>query len=146
MSAPATPKVAFTHIEQSTATTAGDGPRARRVGPIIAMLAGTLVIVAALAFLLVEREPEIDILDFSAAFACPPGVQARSGRMQVTASSLNVRAAPSTRADRLHDRTLRKHAAVTEECRADRWSRVRLVDGRSGWVANQYLTPISRTN
>ena len=146
MSSPATPKVAFAHIERSTATTAGGEPPARRVGPIIAMLAGALVIVGALVFLLVEREPEIEVVDFSAAFACPPGVESRSGRMQVTASTLNVRAAPSTRADRLHDRTLRKHAAVTEECRANSWSRVRLVDGRSGWVANKYLTPISRTN
>jgi hypothetical protein len=113
---------------------------------MISMAAGALVIVGALAFLLVDRGPEIDIPDFSQAFACPPGVESRSGRMQVTANELNVRAAPSARADRFPDRTLRKHTSVTEECRGDGWSRVRLVDGRWGWVATQYLASVSLTN
>jgi len=63
--------------------------------------------------------------------------------MRVTASTLNVRAGPSQRADRLADRTLRKKATVTEECRNGGWSRVRLDDGRSGWVANEYLSPVA---
>ena len=116
------------------------GGRSRAVG------AQEDVIVGALAFLLIDRAPELETIDFAAAFACPPGVEPRSGRMQVTASTLNVRTAPNAKADRLHDRTLRKHAAVTEECRGDGWSRVRLVDGRSGWVSNRYLTPIAQKN
>ena len=146
MSSPAPPKIASTQVERPVATTAGDHGRAHSLAPMISMVAGALVIVGALAFLLVGREPEAEAVERAAAFACPPGVESRSGRMQVTAKTLNVRAAPSASAERLPDRTLRKHAAVAEECRADRWSRVRLVDGRSGWVANQYLTPISQTN
>ena len=104
------------------------------------------MIVGALAFLLVDREPEVVTHEFAAAFVCPSGIESRRDRMQVTASTLNVRAAPSASADRLQDRTLRKHAAVTEECRGDGWSRVRLVDGRSGWVANKYLAPVPQRN
>ena len=101
------------------------------------------MIVGALAFALVGREEEVAVVDLATAFACPPGVESRHGRMHVSASTLNVRAAPNAKADRLPDRTLRKSAAVTEECRSGSWSRVRLVDGRSGWVANQYLKPVS---
>lgn len=110
------------------------------------MLAGALVIVAALGFLLVDDEPVIETIAFSTAFACPPGVESRNDRMHVSVGVLNVRAAPSERAERLPDRTLRRSAAVTEECRAGGWSRVRLVDGRSGWVANQHLAPVSLKN
>jgi hypothetical protein len=94
-------------------------------------------------FATIDREPAVEVVDLATAFACPPGVEARRARMHVSASTLNVRAAPHAKADRLPDRTLRKSAAVTEECRAGSWSRVRLVDGRSGWVANQYLRPLS---
>lgn len=113
---------------------------------MLSMVAGVIVIVGALGFALVGREPETEIVEFSTAFACPPGVESRSGRMHVTASTLNVRAAPSARADRMPDRTLRKHTSVTEECRSGGWSRVRLVDGRWGWVANQYLASTSIKN
>jgi hypothetical protein len=146
MSSPATPKAAVKQVERPDATTASHETPARGVLPVLSMAAGALVIVGALTFLLVEREPEIDIPDFSSAFACPPGVESRSGRMNVTANELNVRAAPNAKADRLPDRTLRKHTSVTEECRSGSWSRVRLVDGRWGWVANQYLASISLTN
>ncbi len=146
MSSSPPPKAAAAPVAQSTVTAVEKAAPARAVVPMISMAAGALVIVGALAFLLVGREPESDIPDFSEAFACPPGVESRSGRMQVTASTLNVRAAPNAKADRLQDRTLRKHNAVTEECRSGTWSRVRLVDGRWGWVANQYLASISRTN
>jgi len=147
MSSPAPPKAAVAPTERSNATTAprNDAP-ARGVVPIVSMAIGALVIAGALVLLLVEREPEIDIPDFSVAFACPPGVESRSGRMQVTANELNVRAAPSASADRFPDRTLRKHTSVTEECRAEGWSRVRLVDGRWGWVATQYLASASLAN
>lgn len=107
------------------------------------MLVGALLLVGVAVLLVVGREPEGAL---ASAFACPPGAETRGGRMQVTASTLNVRAAPSAGAERLRDRTLRKNATVAEECRADRWSRVRLVDGRAGWVANEYLSPTSRTN
>jgi hypothetical protein len=113
---------------------------------MIAMAVGTLVIAGAVTFLLMNREDDSGIIDFATAFACPAGVETRSGRMKVTASTLNVRAGPSSRADRMPDRTLRKHAFVTEECRSASWSRVRLADGRSGWVSNKYLAPIPRTN
>jgi uncharacterized protein YgiM (DUF1202 family) len=112
----------------------------RRASAFLPIILGVFVIVGALAFLLIEREPEIEVLDLTAAFNCPPGAEPTSSRMHVTASTLNVRAAPSPGADRLADRTLRKRANVVEECRAGTWSRVRLVDGRSGWVANEYLT------
>ena len=144
MSSPAMLRATAPQVERSHAATTVAASGARSVFPIIVMLGGLLVIAGALVFLLVDREPEVEILDFSTAFACPPGVEARSARMQVTAQVLNVRAAASSKADRLPDRTLRKSAAVTEECRAGGWSRVRLVDGRSGWVANQYLKPITK--
>jgi hypothetical protein len=113
---------------------------------MLSMMAGVVVILGALVFALVGREPETAIVEFAAAFACPPGVESRNGRMQVIANTLNVRAAPSVRADRMPDRTLRKHTSVTEECRSGGWSRVRLVDGRWGWVANQYLASTSIKN
>ena len=146
MSSPAPPKAAVAHVEHVDAATALRAARKPSKAPMIAMAAGTLVIVVAITFLIIRREPETGNIDFAVAFACPPGVEARRDRMKVTASTLNVRAAPNSRADRMPDRTLRKHASVTEECRSASWSRVRLADGRSGWVANQYLTPISRTN
>jgi uncharacterized protein YgiM (DUF1202 family) len=141
MSAPAPPKVVFTQIEPSTATTADDVGSGRNLIPVVAMIAGVLVIAGALVFLMLRRGPDFEVIDLATAFACPAGTESRRDRMLVTASTLNVRAAPSTSADRLLDRTLRNKAAVTEECRAGDWSRVRLVDGRSGWVANQYLAP-----
>jgi len=113
----------------------------RRASAFLPIILGIVVIAGALAFLLVEREPEIEVIDLSAAFGCPPGAEPAGSRMHVTASTLNVRAAPSPRADRLADRTLRKRATVTEECRQGTWSRIRLVDGRSGWVSNEYLAP-----
>lgn len=113
----------------------------RSVSAFLPIILGVFVIAGALAFLLIEREPEIEVIDLAAAFACPPGAEPAGSRMHVTASTLNVRAAPSTRADRLADRTLRKRATVTEECRQGTWSRIRLVDGRSGWVSNEYLAP-----
>ena len=146
MSSPATPKAAAAPVGRSNATPAGEAASKKAVVPMISMLVGVIVIVGALGFVLVEREPEIEILDIATAFACPPGVESRSGRMRVTANTLNVRAGPSTRADRMPDRTLRKHTSVTEECRSGGWSRVRLVDGRWGWVANQYLAAVSIKN
>jgi len=121
-------------------------PPIRRTSALLPIVLGVLVIVCGLAFLFIEREPEIEVLDLAAAVNCPAGAAAVSGRMNVTASTLNVRAGPSARADRLADRTLRKRATVTEECRAGQWSRVRLVDGRSGWVANEYLAPAAVKN
>lgn len=146
MSSPATPKAASTPVERPAATPATKAAPARGLVPILSMLAGALVIVGALGFALVGREPETEVLELAAAFAYPPGVEQRSGRMHVTANTLNVRAAPSARADRMPDRTLRKHTSVTEECRSGGWSRVRLVDGRWGWVANQYLASASIKN
>lgn len=118
------------------------------LGVIVPMLLGVVVIAGALTYLLLGREPapEIEVLDLSAAFSCPPGSAASTDQMRVTATTLNVRAAPSAGADRLGDRTLRKRATVREECRAGDWSRVRLDDGRSGWVANQYLSPVVLKN
>jgi uncharacterized protein YgiM (DUF1202 family) len=121
-------------------------PPIRRAGAFLPMAFGVLVIVGALAYLLIEREPVIEVIDLSAALNCPAGTEPASGRMHVTASTLNVRAGPSARADRLADRTLRKKATVTEECRGGDWSRVRLVDGRSGWVSNEYLAPAAVKN
>ena len=89
------------------------------------MLLGVFVIAGALAYFLIEREPELEIIDLAAGFTCPAGSAASRNEMQVTANTLNVRAGPSARADRLGDRTLRKRATVTEECRAGEWSRVR---------------------
>ena len=137
------PKAAAPPVETLRATAAGRKPASRSIAAIVAMSVGGLVIVAALAFAVIAREPEVEVEDLATAFACPPGVESRSGRMHVSASTLNVRAAPHAKAERLPDRTLRKSAAVTEECRSGSWSRVRLVDGRSGWVANQYLKPIA---
>jgi SH3-like domain-containing protein len=108
-------------------------PPIRRTSALLPIVLGVLVIVGGLAFLLIEREPEIEVLDLAAA-------------VNLTANTLNVRAGPSARADRLADRTLRKRATVTEECRAGEWSRVRLVDGRSGWVSNEYLAPATVKN
>lgn len=116
---------------------------ARSFGGFVWLLLGLVAIAAGVAFLVIEREPEVEVLDVKAAFACPEGTVPTSARMRVMASSLNVRAGPSARADRLNDRTLRKKQTVTEECRSDGWSRVRLTDGRSGWVANEFLSPTS---
>jgi hypothetical protein len=121
-------------------------PPIRRASAFLPIAFGVLVIVGALAYLLIEREPEIEVLDLSAALNCPAGTEPASVRMHVTASTLNVRAAPNARADRLADRTLRKKATVTEECRGGEWSRVRLVDGRAGWVSNEYLAPAAVKN
>lgn len=115
----------------------------RNVMALIPIFLGLFVIVGAVVYLLVGRAPEVETLDFSTAFGCPPGAVASTARMRVTASSLNVRAGPSQRADRLADRTLRSKMTVTEECRDGTWSRVRLGDGRSGWVANEFLSPLS---
>ena len=146
MSAPSAPQLAFSHAERTTATMVGRRAPAGSMMPIVVMGVGTLVIVGAIVFLLMNREPEVKAIDFASAFACPQGSESRSVRVRVTANTLNVRAGPNSRADRMPDRTLRKDVAVTEECRSATWSRVRLADGRSGWVANQYLRPISRTN
>lgn len=118
-----------------------DAPVGRKAGAFLPIIFGVVVIVGALAYLLIEREPALEVIDLAAAFSCPAGTEPASARMHVTASTLNVRAGPSARADRLADRTLRKKATVTEECRGGEWSRVRLVDGRSGWVSNEYLAP-----
>jgi len=116
---------------------------ARSLGALVPMLFGVIVIVGALAYLFMEREPEIEVIDFSSAFGCPASAVASTAKMRVTASTLNVRAGPSARADRLADRTLRKKMTVIEECREGTWSRVRLGDGRSGWVSNEFLSPVS---
>jgi hypothetical protein len=112
------------------------------LSPRISVLVGLLLLAGVAVLLVVGREPEGAL---ASAFACPPGAETRDGRMQVTAHMLNVRAEPDASAKRLSDRTLRKNATVAEECRADRWSRVRLADGRAGWVANEYLSPTSST-
>ena len=132
--------------EAAAPEVANDAPVRSKAGAFLPIILGIVVIVGALAFLLIERSPEIEVIDLSAAFSCPPGTAPASGRMHVTASTLNVRAAPNARADRLADRTLRKKATVTEECRGGEWSRVRLVDGRSGWVSNEYLAPAAVKN
>ena len=143
---PTAPKVATPPVERVLATMSRNDARARRAGPIAAIVAGVLVIVGALGSLLIDRNADGEVLTLAAAFECPPGVEARSGKVKVTAKTLNVRSGPSAKSDRLSDRTLRKNEAVTEECRTDSWSRVRLLDGRSGWVANQYLQPLAQKN
>jgi hypothetical protein len=136
------PNIASTSVEQSDAPAADEQAPARRLSARIAVLAGVLLLAGVAVLLAFGREPEGAL---ASAFACPPGAETRSGRMQVTAHTLNVRAEPGASAKRLPDRTLRRNAIVAEECRADRWSRVRLADGRAGWVANEYLGPVSRT-
>ena len=136
-------KIVFAPIAPAEPEAVVDAAPARKLGALIPMLFGLVVIVGAIAYLLVEREPEIQVLDFSSAFSCPPGAVASRSEMRVMASSLNVRSGPSQRADRLADRTLRKKMTVTEECREGSWSRVRLGDGRSGWVANEFLSRVS---
>lgn len=135
-----------TPAEAAAPELANAAPARGVVGALLPMILGVVVIVGALAYLLIEREPELEVIDLSAALNCPPGTEPASGRMHVTANTLNVRAGPSARADRLADRTLRKRATVTEECRGGDWSRVRLVDGRAGWVANEYLAPAAVKN
>jgi hypothetical protein len=112
------------------------------LSPRITLLVGVLLLVGVAVLLVIGREPEGTL---ASAFACPPGAETRGGRMQVTAHTLNVRAEPGASAKRLPDRTLRRNAIVVEECRDDRWSRVRLADGLAGWVANEYLSPTFRT-
>jgi uncharacterized protein YgiM (DUF1202 family) len=147
MSTPATsPKAAAAPVTHSSVTTGEVDVRARRAVPIVSMVLGVFVIVGAVASIFIGREAESEVVELAAAFQCPPGVESRNNRMEVTVRTLNVRAAPSASADRLPDRTLRKPTVVTEECRADSWSRVRLHDGRSGWVANKYLSAMSRSN
>jgi hypothetical protein len=136
-------KIVFAPIGPPDAETVVLTAPAAKMGALIPMLFGVVVIVGALAYLLIEREPEIEVLEFSSAFSCPVGAVESAAQMRVTASMLNVRAGPSQRADRLLDRTLRKKMTVTEECREGSWSRVRLGDGRSGWVANEFLSRVS---
>jgi uncharacterized protein YgiM (DUF1202 family) len=133
-------KIVFPPIAAPEPEVVVEASSGSKLGALIPMLFGVVVIAAAVAYLLTNREPEIEVIDFSAAFDCPAGTVASTARMYVTASTLNVRAGPSQRADRLADRTLRKKASVTEECRSEGWSRVRMDDGRSGWVANRYLS------
>ena len=143
-SASAPQKLVFAPIAPAEPETAAPAAApARSLGGFVWLLLGVVAIAAGIAFLVIEREPEVAVLDVKAAFACPDGAVPTSARMRVMASSLNVRAGPSARADRLNDRTLRKKQTVTEECRSDGWSRVRLTDGRSGWVANEFLSPAS---
>ena len=136
-------KIVFPPVAPPQETVTSEAAPSRKVGAVIPMLFGLVVIAGALAYLLIEREPEVEVINFSAAFECPTGAVASTARMLVTATSLNVRAGPSPRADRLADRTLRKKMTVTEECREGSWSRVRLGDGRSGWVSNEFLRPAS---
>jgi uncharacterized protein YgiM (DUF1202 family) len=136
-------KIVFAPVTAPESEAAVEGSGGTRLGVLLPMLLGVVIIAAAIAYLLYEPEPEIEVINFSSAFTCPAGAAPSTARMQVTASTLNVRAGPSQRADRLLDRTLRKKTAVTEECRDGGWSRVRMDDGRSGWVANEYLRPAS---
>jgi len=141
-------KIVFAPVTPPAADPATAARSSGGLGALVPMLLGVVVIAGALAYLLFGREPapEIEVLDLAAAFACPPGSAASTSHMSVTATTLNVRAGPSPRADRLGDRTLRKRATVREECRSGDWSRVRLDDGRSGWVSNQYLAPVAVKN
>ena len=55
----------------------------------------------------------------------------------VTASALNVRSEPSTQGDIVS--TAKRGAALTVVQNGDEWLKVRLADGREGWVAERFV-------
>jgi uncharacterized protein YgiM (DUF1202 family) len=130
--------VGATPVDSSELAATGAG-QTRRVGPLVSIAIGAVILVGMLAFLLIGHEADGDLSVRTASLNCPAGSIEARNRVRVTAELLNVRGGPSPSAKRLADRTLRKGAAVTEECRTEGWSRVRLDDGRWGWVSNAYL-------
>ena len=93
----------------------------RRASAFLPIILGVLVIVGALAFLLIEREPAIEVLDLTAVFNCPPGTEPTSSRMHVTASTLNVRAAPSPGSNRSIQTVHRRMPRSTDAAASALW-------------------------
>lgn len=61
-----------------------------------------------------------------------------TGTVYVTASALNVREEPNADAELVAQ--VKKNAALEVLGRGDGWVRVRLDDGRSGWVAERFVS------
>lgn len=145
MSAPAPPSSARPVNQPVYIPSATEDKAPAKKSLMIPIMFGVAAIGCALGLFVLKAEPApVEAVEASSFFACPDGSVTTGQTMRVTAGKLNVRAGPSTRDARLSDRTLRKQATVTEECRAGSWSRIRLVDGRAGWVANEFLTAPSQ--
>ncbi|MCS6922816.1 MAG: LysM peptidoglycan-binding domain-containing protein, partial [Fimbriimonadales bacterium] len=79
--------------------------------------------------------------------ASAPTVPPASGWAEINRDRINIRSAPSVRAERIT--IVDRWTKVRVLGREGEWSRVRLQTGRVGWVLSQYLSPtkppVSRT-
>jgi TonB family protein len=69
--------------------------------------------------------------------AAPAAEEAVTGTVYVTASALNVRAEPSTQAGIVA--TAKRGAALAVLANGNGWLKVRLANGREGWVAERFV-------
>jgi len=139
MSAPAEPKSADRRAPAEASPPEPIDVTPVKKGVAVHALVGVVAVVCVFGLLRLRPESAEGSSEARSAYDCPGGTAPSGERMRVAAAKLNVRAGPSPGHTRLDDRTLSKKATVVEECRAGPWSRVRLQDGRAGWVANEFL-------
>ena len=129
--------IAEGRIEAAPAPAAAAEGWFRRKPVLIGMVAATAVVLAVIA---VIREPSTVTLAPARAFSPPPvPLPPRFERRVVNASGVNLRMGPGTE-HAPASRIARGESVELLQPEADGWARVRLGDGRTGYIASRYLT------